>query len=917
MATSGENAAAGQGVGLPVGSKIGKYEVVERSGIGGQAIVYKCYDRMLDRFVAAKQISPHLAEDPKFVERFRKEAQILAKLGAEGTSIVAIHDLLEDPAGLFIVMEFVQGHTLETILHDTNGPTEPKAALQILWRLAAALHVVHAAGIIHRDLKPGNIIIAEGLRPKITDFGVAASRTGQTSMLLGTTKYMAPELFVGGDVDGRADLYSLGMIAYELLLGRPKFNQAFDEIVRDPHSEALRWMKWHSNEEVTAPPLHTLDPNIPEGLSDIVVKMMAKKREDRYESMEALGRAIRTSFSPRGKAVGGAPAVGPAGTRPRPLRAAGAGASGGAAMAEAEGDDLEIHAPPATAPIPKKPMALRTKLVLAGAAFVVLMTGVIYLVIQSGNTARSQDAAARKIYLAADGNYNAGKYEDALVLFDSISPKYPGTSWAVKAGVMSPLTRSRIAERDANTPDEWEIVAREEKAAEDQAKSLLASTKDKAMETWLRDILTLIEDDVRTRGDLRAFRQAMLLARQAVADKRYVEAIRTLEQLPRSSLSAEQKKQADALRQEAGLANFNKTFADLLAKADQLANLTDPAKPMDYDGAKAAFDQATKLLQDSGTILPQADVEARNKDLSAKLDRLEKKRKYLDAVKRVATADTPKAKVQALMDQQAMEVALGMTNGNTQKGIAQAQADQMMQQAQVAFDAGKFPEARRLALDANRVVPNYAPAVTMIQRLDSGEKRKTLIAQGDQLFAQGKYAEALAKYLEASQLLADPDLTAKITNCQFELLLAEAERLKGLKQYDAAIKTLELARAKKPSEAPRIDAMEAGMKQVMEYDALAAEGDKAYAAADFPKARDAYNKAAKKLETAEIKQKVALANYQVYLKSGKESLAAKQGDVARAYFLQAKKYVEPAGIKPDEVDNFIRQAEALTEGAKP
>ena len=160
MAISGDNAGASQGVGLPEGSKIGKYEVVERHGIGGQAIVYKCYDRTLDRFVAAKQISPHLAEDPKFVERFRREAQILAKLGAEGNSIVAIHDLLEEPQGLFIVMEFVQGNTLETILRDTNGPTEAKAALQILWRLAATPKSV----ILGR--RPSVMMMLPGLRSR-------------------------------------------------------------------------------------------------------------------------------------------------------------------------------------------------------------------------------------------------------------------------------------------------------------------------------------------------------------------------------------------------------------------------------------------------------------------------------------------------------------------------------------------------------------------------------------------------------------------------------------------------------------------------------------------------------------------------------------------------------------------------------
>lgn len=123
-------------VGLPKGAKVGKYEIVERLGMGGQAIVYKAHDPLLDRFVAMKQISSHLAGDEKFLERFRKEAQILAKLGNEQESIVTIHELIEEERGLFIVMEYLAGHSLEAVLNDTNGPSESKATLQIIWRLA-------------------------------------------------------------------------------------------------------------------------------------------------------------------------------------------------------------------------------------------------------------------------------------------------------------------------------------------------------------------------------------------------------------------------------------------------------------------------------------------------------------------------------------------------------------------------------------------------------------------------------------------------------------------------------------------------------------------------------------------------------------------------------------------------------------
>jgi len=299
-----------EAVGLQPGTKIGKYEVILRLAVGGQAIIYKCRDPVLGRDVAIKQISTHLAEDTGFLERFRAEAQVLARLGSEQPEVVIVHDLVEDTQGLFIVMEFVSGTSLETTLCNNPGPVELKAALQILWRLCAALHSVHAAGIIHRDIKPSNIIITEGLRPKITDFGVAATSSSQASMVLGTTKYMAPELFGGGPVDGRADMYSLGFVTYEMLIGREKFNEIFADIVRDRHAESLRWMKWHSNNQVVAPPLHEVNPVVPASLSSIVARMTAKDPGDRFESMESLGRAIKRSFSAHARG-GGAVSVAP------------------------------------------------------------------------------------------------------------------------------------------------------------------------------------------------------------------------------------------------------------------------------------------------------------------------------------------------------------------------------------------------------------------------------------------------------------------------------------------------------------------------------------------------------------------------------------------------------------------------------
>jgi len=540
-------------VGLPVGTKIGKYEVRERLGIGGQAIVYKCHDPLLDRDVAVKQVSTHLAADPKFLDRFRGEAKILARLGAEQAAIVTIHELVEDEHGLFIVMEHVPGHTLETILSNSDGPIEPKAVLQILWRLAGALHAVHAAGIIHRDIKPANILIGEGLRPKITDFGVAASMTGGASMPLGTTRYMAPELFEGGKADARVDVYSLGFVTYEMLIGRRKFNEIFADVIRDPHSEVLRWMKWHGNRAVQAPKAHEVNPAVPAQLGEIVARMMAKDRNQRHASMEELGRAIRTEFSPRGRAKGAAAAVAMAAgamaasapTPPvGPQEAAGSAPAGGPPGLDAE--NLQIQPPdipqpvavgageqgagvpvpaqgPATAPIPKRTLSRRTKLfIVAGIGAAVLVAGVVMLLVRSGRQEELQrqraaqfNEAKTSLEAAMPPVNDRAKFAEALKGYEQVRERFANTKAADRASVMAPICEAYLAVID----QDWETAATQRQTARQRIDSIQAKYAEKggwsadSLDAWVSEKRLQIQSLEDHQTDSRRFAVRRELAR--------------------------------------------------------------------------------------------------------------------------------------------------------------------------------------------------------------------------------------------------------------------------------------------------------------------------------------------------------------------------------------------------------------------
>src|SRR5580765_2011778 len=229
-----------------VGTLVGRYEIDAELGRGAMGVVYRARDPRIDRTVAIKMVSllglePHAEQ--QYRERFIVEARAAGRLSHP--RIVTIHDVAEDPFTLtpYIVMEYVSGPSLEEVLRTENGALPLDTALQVTQELAEALDYAHAQGIVHRDVKPSNIIVATDGHPKIADFGIAklnASDLPQTGRTLGTPAYMAPEQLRGDPVDGRSDLFSLGIILYQLLTGHRPFQGnsthtiAFNVLNRDP-----------------------------------------------------------------------------------------------------------------------------------------------------------------------------------------------------------------------------------------------------------------------------------------------------------------------------------------------------------------------------------------------------------------------------------------------------------------------------------------------------------------------------------------------------------------------------------------------------------------------------------------------------------------------------------------------------------
>jgi serine/threonine protein kinase len=263
-----------------VGRTIGKYRVVAKLGRGGMGTVYRAVDETLDREVAIKILNPEFA-DSDVMKRFRAEASMLAKLNHP--AIATIYELHRSDEDLLMVMEFVPGESLDQFVQ-RNGPVEPERAAYLLAQVLDAIGHAHAAGIIHRDLKPSNVMVTERGAVKIMDFGIARVRGAEhmttDGYMMGTPAYMSPEQVLCQEVDGRSDLYSVGVMFYRLLTAKLPFEA----------DTAIGMVQKQISDAPTPARLHRAD--LPAWAVAIVDRALAKSPADRYQTAEELRKAL-------------------------------------------------------------------------------------------------------------------------------------------------------------------------------------------------------------------------------------------------------------------------------------------------------------------------------------------------------------------------------------------------------------------------------------------------------------------------------------------------------------------------------------------------------------------------------------------------------------------------------------------------
>jgi len=340
-----------------------RYRILRPLGAGGMAEVYLAHDDVLDRDVALKVMSGRYADDEEFIERFRREAQAAAALSHP--NIVSIYDRGEDESGTYyIAMEYLPGGTLKDRILK-RGALPPRTAAAVALQIAEALQAAHRAGVVHRDIKPHNVLITASGDVKVGDFGIAraasSSTMTRTGSILGTAHYISPEQAMGEPVGPRSDLYSLGVVLYEMLTGKLPFD------AETPIGIAMKHVNGYLSEPREA------NPEIPEGINAVTMRLLAKDPDERYASASDLIEDLERILD------GLAPATANGASRTAKTRVAPVGAAGAAGRA--------ATAPTRTSPPPRRAGDGRRRKrawlpLLALLLLVALVAGVAYAISQ-------------------------------------------------------------------------------------------------------------------------------------------------------------------------------------------------------------------------------------------------------------------------------------------------------------------------------------------------------------------------------------------------------------------------------------------------------------------------------------------------------------------------------------------------------
>jgi len=881
---------------LKPGTKLGKYEVGEQIATGGMAVIYKAYDPSLDRSVAIKQIAPHLAQDERFLDRFRTEAQTLAKLSSSQANIVNVHELIQQDGQLYLVMEYVEGTTLRALMD--RGPVPLQTGLGVLLSTALGLRAMHKSQIVHRDLTPANVMMAKDGALKITDFGLIGHSGGKTSLPMGTTKYMAPEMFTGAPVDGRADVYSLGFIAYEMFAGPEKFQEVFRDVLRDERAQQVRWMHWHSNPAQTGPSLKELQPGIPPLVSKIVERMMEKDPSKRFASADQIIKWLRRIFVMHVKgssltqtdsesieqemeADANAGASGPPARRPtvRP-EAAGAGqalqaAGGGAAVAAAAEAGLPETSAERTAPLPEQKWTWKRAAFWGGVVGGPLIAIAVGLLIWNGHVTALREKDAKQDWVKAIQAWEDKDYQSAMHAFKAIAIEFqdlPGrASEATKYAWMARAEHYLKAE-------DWDTAAEGATTAEEQ---YLAPAR------WAEGFWQRFNKS-------KEIKQVMKDVDEASKTGNYEQAIGLLTNLQNKYPELELGDQIAKYREKKDL----REYTALLEKAREYLT------KKNYNEAQVAAEKAQK-------IRPGPEV----KELLATI----KSQKQYDQVvllAKQAEAGKNWSEAAALW-QKILDIRPSET---IRKKFHYAQAEAIAEVARKLEKNNLVQQAVQKWTEVIEHNPEHPDALAALKRAGRQQQLDEHVKNAKKSMKEGEWEQAINSYQQALKLI-DPAKEAnlktqfeeQINLAKYHMAMARAQEALERKDFDEAERLATEAQSYQDT-ADATSLLER-IETRRQYHGHLDVGKELLSQLSYSQALDAFQRAQQVMDTQEVRDLIAETKHCWNLARGKSYLQDKRFKEALAWLHLAQKAKNTEYVKG--LIDLVRRAMASQPQEKP
>ena len=439
----------------------GEYEIIDELGRGGMAVVYRAMDLNLDREVAIKVLPLSMAYDDEFIQRFQREAKTAAKL--EHPNIIPIHRVGKSGRIIYFVMKFLRGRSVADIL-DERGPIPPAEIRQILTEAGSALGYAHANGVVHRDIKPDNILFDKNGRAIVMDFGIAKAAAGtrltHTGMAIGTPYYMSPEQARAQELDGRSDIYSLGVVAYQCLCGKVPFEGD------DSFAVGIK----HISEEIPVPPLETDEQK---DLFKIVQKMLAKEPEERYQSVDELLTAIGASTEAGMPTIAAGPPV------HRPLHSAG--------LPLAASETPTTPMPKMAKRAPDKPKKKLSGALMATLAVLVVSSGSVLL--YSSLSSSGEDEADSAIAASDSTGDSAIALADSMMA-DSAAAQSDSAIAVASVVVRQQQTTATQGTTQRATPDTTPSTPRQQRP---RARQPAVSPRAAARTRWVNEVQSRLQ----------------------------------------------------------------------------------------------------------------------------------------------------------------------------------------------------------------------------------------------------------------------------------------------------------------------------------------------------------------------------------------------------------------------------------------